>query len=126
MRKGPRALTRIEQWLDARNRFRGVRLTRTGIELPLRPSPESVTYQVRINYEPNASPKVFVVSPRLVGKPPHLYRDGSLCLYWHEYTNSMGFGETIVPWTAEWLFFYELWQVQGEWLAPESQHGGAK
>ncbi len=126
MRKGARLLTRIEQYLDTRNRFRAVRLTRSGIEVPLRPTPESATYQIRIDYDPNVSPKVFVVSPRLVGNPPHVYKGGHLCLYWREYSNAMAFSDTIVPWTAEWLYFYEIWQVQGEWLAPESPHRGPK
>lgn len=25
--------------------------------------------------------------------------------------------ETIVPWTSEWLYFYEIWLVTGEWYA---------
>ena len=126
MKKGPRSLTLMQQWLDARNKFRGVRWTRSGITLPLRPTVESPTYQIRIDYDPNVPPKVFVMSPRLVTDPPHVYGNGRLCLYLHEYDNSMGFGETIVPWTAEWLYFYELWQEQGEWLAPASPHRGPK
>lgn len=112
--------------MDTRNHFRGVTLKRGGIALSLRPTPESATYQIRIGYEPSGSPKVFVMSPALIGKPPHVYRGGYLCLYWHEYDNSMGFGSTIVPWAAEWLYFYELWQVLGKWLAPESPHQGPK
>ena len=23
---------------------------------------------------------------------------------------------TIIPWTVEWLYYYELWQATGEWL----------
>ena len=23
---------------------------------------------------------------------------------------------TIIPWTIEWLYFYELWLATGEWL----------
>ncbi len=126
MRKGTRTLTKMEQFLDTRNHFRGVALTRSGIALPLRPTSESATYEIRIDYAPTTSPKVFVLSPALVGNAPHVYKRGYLCLYWHEYENSMGFGDTIVPWTAEWLYFYELWQVTGEWLAPESPHRGPK
>ena len=31
--------------------------------------------------------------------------------------------ETIIPWTAEWLVFYELWQLTGEWYGAASPHG---
>jgi hypothetical protein len=30
----------------------------------------------------------------------------------------MPIADTIIPWTSEWLFFYELWLASGEW------HGG--
>jgi hypothetical protein len=30
----------------------------------------------------------------------------------------MSIAETIIPWTSEWLYFYELWVFTGEW------HGG--
>lgn len=126
MRRGARPLTLMEQFIDTRNHFRGVTYSRGSIALPLRPTSLSPTYRVRIDYKPEKSPKVYVVAPTLVGNPPHVYKGGHLCLYWHEYDNSMGFGETIVPWTAEWLYFYELWQVRGEWLAPESPHKGPK
>jgi hypothetical protein len=119
-------LTLMQQYLDARRHFRHVTVSRGSISVPLRPTGQSPTYQVRIDYVPEKAPRVFVVSPSLVGRPPHTYRQGNLCLYWHEYDNSMGFGETIIPWTAEWLYFYELWRVCGTWLAPEAPTGRDK
>ena len=128
MKKGARALDRTAQWLDARTHFRQVRLTRTGIALPLRPTPFSPTYYVRIDYERDQLPSVFVLSPPLMNAPKHTYRnDGSLCLYYRtEYDNTMLLSETIIPWAAHWLYCYELWQVQGEWPAPESPHAQPK
>src|SRR5712691_11341078 len=126
MKKGPRSLTLIEQFVDASRCFDGVRLTRTGIALPLRPTDLSPTYRIRIDYIRERSPRIYVETPELVPNAKHMYADGRLCVYWHEYNNSLGFGETIVPWTAEWLFFYEYWQVHGMWLAPESPHAGTK
>jgi hypothetical protein len=126
VKKGARPLTRVEQYRDASRHFLGVELTRTGIALPLRPTELSPTYRVRVDYVPEKSPRIYVVSPKIIDGAKHRYRDGSLCVYWHEYDNTLGFGETIVPWTAEWLYFYELWQVHGKWLAPESPHGGPK
>jgi hypothetical protein len=126
MRKGPRTLTILEQFLDVRQHFSGVTVTRGSMTVPLRPTPLSPTYHVRIDYRPEKSPRVFVVRPSLTGNPPHVYREGNLCLYWHDYDNTMSFRETIVPWTAEWLYFYELWQTCGQWLAPEAPQRGAK
>ena len=34
----------------------------------------------------------------------------------------MPIADTIIPWTSEWLFFYELWLATGgEWLG-EGEH----
>jgi len=30
--------------------------------------------------------------------------------------------ETIIPWTAEWIVFYELWKITGEWLGSAALH----
>lgn len=125
--KGRRALTLMEQWLVAQRTFSGVVRTRSGIQLPLRPTALSPTYHVRIDYAPERSPKVFVVSPRLRDLKKHRYKDGSLCLYYRgEYDNAMSLADTIIPWTAQWLHCYEIWQVQSDWPAPESPHSGVK
>lgn len=126
MKKGARSLTRMQQYLDAAGHFRDVVLTRSGIALPLRPSELSPTYRVRIDYERERPPRIYVLSPKLVAGAKHTFADGRLCVYWHEYENTLPFSETIIPWTAEWLYFYELWQVHGRWLAPESPHSGPK
>lgn len=125
MRKGTRVLGRKDQYLHARQAYAGVQLTRTGISLPLRPTPLSPTYRVRIDYAPERLPRVFVVSPPLMPVSKHRYRGGGLCLYYRqEYDNTMWLTDTIIPWAAQWLQCYEFWQVQGEWPAPESPHGG--
>lgn len=117
----------MDQFLVASRVYRNVVFTRTGIALPLRPTSLSPTYHVRIDHAPERSPKVFVVSPRLRHATEHVYRDGSLCLYYRgEYDNTLLMTETIIPWTAQWLHCYEIWQVQGEWPAPESPHRGTK
>jgi hypothetical protein len=28
----------------------------------------------------------------------------------------MFLADTVVPWTSEWLFFYEVWHATGLWL----------
>jgi len=34
--------------------------------------------------------------------------------------------KTIVPWTAEWLFLYELWLETGMWWGLEASHNNSK
>jgi hypothetical protein len=31
--------------------------------------------------------------------------------------------ETIIPWTAAWLHFYELYLETGVWRGPQARHG---
>jgi hypothetical protein len=68
-------------------------------------------------------PSVRVVEPGLESRggeaPPHLYRGEKLCLYYprfNEWHGGMFLAHTIVPWTSEWLFNYELWLATGEWF----------
>lgn len=55
---------------------------------------------------------------------PHVYALNTLCLFlgnreWHE---SIPIADTLVPWTSQWLLFYELWLATGgEWLG-EGEH----
>ncbi|WP_448659200.1 hypothetical protein ACPVPU_01720 [Sphingomonas sp. CJ99] len=62
---------------------------------------------------------------------PHLYGPhddplgAHLCLYYPdgtEWTRQSLLAETILPWTAEWLFFYEMWHVTGTWGGAEAPH----
>jgi hypothetical protein len=97
----------------------------------LRPHDDSPEYRVKLEYRPGKSPKVWVLSPEIHDKAPHRYRDRSLCLYYprhEEWHPGMFLAETIVPWAAEWLFFYEVWleDPEGRWFGPEAPHGGRK
>jgi hypothetical protein len=111
-------------------------------EGPLKPA--SKTYKVRIVYFrrtifdgwrlANDYVTVHVVDP-LVGEEisaskkrlPHIYWNKrnpawpALCLwdpvelFW---TPEMSIATTIIPWASEWLFFFEYWQISGEFLGP--------
>ena len=55
----------------------------------------------------------------------HMYRSGNLCLYdWREqpWQNAWHIHETIIPWTAEWLLFYEIFLLTGKWLGKAATH----
>jgi len=94
------------------------------------PTPLSQTYEVKIVYRKNKHPKVTVLDPKLTipegqEKLPHVHKDGTLCLYYHEYNewNADSFiAKTIVPWASEWLYFYEIWLATGEWKGGGIEH----
>lgn len=102
-----------------------VRRARNGLVAVGTVSPDNVTspYKVQVSYSGN-QPKVRVLSPQLRdrgdGKPiPHTYSDDSLCLYrprYEEWSPSLAIADTIIPWISEWLFYYEVWLVTGDWL----------
>ena len=61
-----------------------------------------------------ASPKL---EDRQDGLIPHVFRNGALCLHYRwEWNTRMDIGDTIIAWTSEWLYHYEMWHVTGEWL----------
>ncbi len=95
----------------------------------LQPTEVSRQYEVAVSYRLGLIPEVRVQKPKLPPKAPHTYTDGTLCLYypsdwqWH---GQRIIAHTIIPWTADWLFYYELWLDTGEWHGPEVSHGGNK
>lgn len=89
----------------------------------LQPTPFSPKYEVQIAYRMPTHPQVRVLAPCLERHAnsdiPHLFADGSLCLYEPgQWNTMMVIADTIVPWAALWLYFYEIWHLTGEW------HGG--
>jgi hypothetical protein len=90
----------------------------------LKPQEDSPVYTVKIEYDVD-HPRVYVIKPKILDNAPHRYDDGRLCLY---YPKDMSFDETslisdtIVPWTAVWLYYYEIWLKEGVWWGPEAPH----
>ncbi len=91
------------------------------------PSSLSRNYQVSVIYKNGKAPHIFVhledLESEKIKYVPHCYeRDQEkkkvkICLYMHnEFSSKKYLSETIIPWISEWLFFYETWQVTGEWL----------
>lgn len=95
----------------------------------LQPSDAPPLYTVKILYNNPRPPRVWVVEPPLHDNAPHRYEDGSLCLYkpleW-SWSADIYIAKTVVPWTAIWLSFYELWLEHGVWYGPEAPHNGSK
>ena len=94
----------------------------------LRPTAKSREYLVEITYTLYSIPQVFILRPKLHPNAPHIYKkSGALCLYYPEdgsWNNRKLLGNTIFLWTAEWLYYYELWLATGEWFGPEVPHTG--
>ena len=90
----------------------------------LSPGLEMDEHLVRVIYKIGKHPKVFV--PSWDKKCKHRFEDGSLCLYyckdkknWHP----MEFiAKTIIPWSSQWLFFNELYNITGIFGALEVRH----
>lgn len=103
---------------------------------PLRPKAQ--LYKVFMCWHPvrMSLPYVIVDDPPLRPRPggafaeiPHLifYADkpeqSGLCLFDpedREWSPADLIAETTVLWIAEWLTYYELWHMTGEWLAPSA------
>ncbi len=87
-------------------------------------------YTVSITYRGNSSPIVKVIDPPLVSNPPHFYSNThSLCLFHPENFQWRGdrlISKVIVPWTASWIYFYEVWLQTGKWYGPEAHNNGQK
>lgn len=91
----------------------------------LQPTPLSPVYKIKIIEQRNSFPKVFVLEPKLKNNPKHLYSDGSLCLFYPKdfsWSKKSLIAETIVPWSALWLYFYELWLKTGFWFGDSVEH----
>ena len=88
----------------------------------IQPSPISSIYAVVIEYRLRRRPKVRVIQPELQkgrsgNEIPHTFSDGSVCLHRYEDSSPMMYiSDTIVPWLALWLFYYEVWQATGQWV----------
>ena len=76
--------------------------------------------------ERGQKPKVFMYDNHIEGIEkddfPHKYhkdlkkQEVQLCLNMpYEFDYSLRIIDTIIPWTQEWLYFYEIWLTTGEW-----------
>jgi len=113
-----------------REKFHFLHSRISGLELTCRgriqPSAQSCSYRVEIRYSPWDSAVVRVIEPRIVFTPgAHMYRNDTLCLYdWRDQPlqKSWHLHQTIIPWTAEWLVFYEIWLLSGKWRGKSAVH----
>ena len=101
--------------------------------MDITPSDNSDLYKVKIEYKVSESPKVWVLSPPLVGyknKPiKHLYESTTphqmLCIFYpgyNEWNKGMLLAYSFIPWISSWLNTYEYWLITGIWHYDESPH----
>lgn len=92
----------------------------------IKPSEYSITYKLRLEYKVWDIPRIYVVEPEIIPTAKiHIYQEGNLCLYYPKETpwrNSLHISNTILPWAAEWLVYYELFKIQGVWLGKSALH----
>ncbi len=112
-----------QQALALRNRYPAanvqLRSSRLVWDGSLQPTETSAEYRVRVMYQSPRYPVATVLTAlatRGEDAIPHRYSDGSLCLHRPgEWNSQMLIADTIIVWTSEWLFFYELWLPTGVW-----------
>jgi hypothetical protein len=83
-------------------------------------------YIVSITYRGDLRPIVKIIKPELMAELPHFYKETqSLCLYHpknYHWTKEKLIAKDIVPWTATWIYFYEVWLQKDMWYGPEAEH----
>lgn len=104
------------------------------------PSALGRNYNLRVEFKKGGIPNVFVDQPDLVAlangrKLPHVYSESPtrLCLYlpssgeWH---GGLLIANTLVPWAALWLYFFEEWLVSNDWkgggVHPNDSHSDSQ
>jgi hypothetical protein len=111
----------------------GARITiRGGRELiyafHAQPGPFGRIYDCRLHIRPDSTrPEMIVVDPNLDelaggDSLPHTYKytgkGVKLCLWWpkrREWMPRMSLADTYIPWTFEWLDYFEEWLITKEW-----------
>lgn len=99
--------------------------TKLIVVIQIRPDVFSREYDVKIVYETGKSVLVFIVNEKLKiaenrTKLPHVWDNElqKICLYSREggkWSSEKSIISTVVPWASEWLFYYELWLIDGLW-----------
>lgn len=92
----------------------------------IQPTDFSSIYRIRVRSEQDGIPQVRILEPQIEPSTKiHIYKSGNLCLYHppsQPWSADKNLHETIIPWTAEWLVFYELYLIERRWLGPEILH----
>ena len=90
----------------------------------IRPDVDAPDYHIQIRHA--VFPEVRILHPKIEPNSEiHMYRDETLCLYFpedYEWDDISSIHDTVIPWTAEWLVFYELYLLTGKWKGRKAPH----
>ena len=103
------------------------------------PSDFGRIYECELQVTPDArTPEMLVLRPDLTtlaneASLPHIYPNKGpgtkLCLWWpkqREWLPQMKLTETYIPWTSEWLWYFEDWLTTGVWTGGGKHPGQRK
>ena len=131
---GDKSRRLIVEKLQIQERFPFLKTRMVGSRLVCRgrvqPTTASATYRIEVVYEPWDAPQIRILEPEI--KPEgklHFYKNGTLCLYdWREkpWQKRWHLADTIVPWAAEWLVFYEIYLLTGKRIGRAAVHSDSK
>lgn len=124
-------LTPIQQFLLVRQYFSGTKIAnkqgRLHLYITLQPTPFSPNYPIEIIGSSYGKYDVWLIGNiQKIDDPnfPHKYEVDKknnrvrLCLYHpsrNEWERDQEVYNTLIPWTCEWLYYYELWLDDGKW-----------
>lgn len=109
--------SKVEYWQGREMRF----------SFSMAPTPMSRSYRCLLKVPRSGFPEMIVLEPDLKllasGRPiphvyPYNYKGTKLCLWLPgsgEWSSNMRFEETYLPWTAEWLDYFEEWLETDTW-----------
>lgn len=87
-------------------------------------------YDVRIEFCAGCFPQVYILSPEIKPKNEiHIYNEGTLCLFYPgelKWKDTTSIAENTIPWIFEWILYYELYLLTGEWEGEYVPHGVVK
>lgn len=119
----------VSRFPQFRMRRRGKVVSWTGTLEPIK----GHVFTIRIDYGDSWRPKTYLVDPPMREDCPHTYGNGEMCVFWPDDPENEGWekdswiAETIIPWSATWLYYYQRWVETGEpWAGPQKSHTGAK
>ena len=105
----------------------------------IRPTISSSTYQVKFEYQGGRIPQVWVCGLLSKGTSsseiPHKFsvdekkNQVHICLFrtkYSEFDRQSSLSKNIIPWTCEWLHFYELYLITGNWYGNGEPPNGKK
>ena len=92
----------------------------------LQPTSFSPKYTIEINYKFGKYPIVKIIEPEIIEFTPHTFSKNKICTFYpstENWSSTQYLSETLIPWICDWINYYELYLVTGEWHGePHPKH----